>query len=348
MSFNRNPHDRLLDAVSETLLQLGINKDVVDAATARMPLRWERFDDFLLLRPGDFEGGAWASESLLEVFDDATAKKRFWSAVAGAVGAKRVGRKSEIFGAERRPNIELLLGTNDSIVRKENGILYCYNVTKSMFSMGNVEERRRMGELDASGETVLDLYAGIGYYTLPLLVHAGAERVIACEWSDDAISALRVGLRSNGVEERCTILAGDNRSHLLQNMSDRVIAGLLPNAWDGLPTALGALRRSGGIIHLHGTAQRGEETDQQSGSSNDYTEWIAEVIRRCEEIEVELAATENRKARIITMIGSAGKKPSSSENDTSVIRIKSYSPHWDHVVANLRIADITSGFDMRH
>jgi tRNA G37 N-methylase Trm5 len=343
LSFERNPHDRLLDAVSEALLHLGIEEDVVDAATARMPRRWERFDDFLLLRPGDFQGGPWTDNTLLEVFDDATAKLRFWTAVAAAVGANRVGRKGEISGDERRPLVEMLLGTDDSIIRKENGIQYCYKVTKSMFSMGNVEERRRMGEVKANGETVLDLYAGIGYYTLPLLVHAGAARVIACEWSEDAISALQAGLSSNDVEVRCTILAGDNRGHSLHNIADRVVAGLLPNAWDGLPTALAALRQSGGIIHLHGTAKRLKSDDG-------YSEWLTEAVQRCMEIESELAASENRRPRTIAPIAASppiATTPShqqksvnpDNDDDSNVILIKSYSPHWDHVVADLRIAN---------
>ena len=347
MSFEKNPHDRLLGAVSEALLHLEIEDNVVDAAMARMPRRWEKFDDFILLRPGDFQGGPWEMKKLQDLFTDTTASQRFWTAVAGAVGAKRVGRKGEITGDERRPNIELLLGTDDSVVRKENGIQYCYNVTKSMFSMGNVEERRRMGEVDASGETVLDLYAGIGYYTLPLLVHAGAERVIACEWSDDAIAALRIGLRSNDVEARCTILAGDNRSHSLHNLADRVVAGLLPDSWDGLPIALAALRESGGIIHLHGTAKRVEQAVQRRERLDCYAEWLGEAVQRCELIESELAMSEARHKRKISPIAPPLRRSENARDDGSngnddesnVIRIKSFSPHWDHVVADLRITN---------
>jgi tRNA G37 N-methylase Trm5 len=46
-------------------------------------------------------------------------------------------------------------------------------VTKVMFSSGNVSEKARIARLDAGGEVVLDLFAGVGYWTLPLLVHAG-------------------------------------------------------------------------------------------------------------------------------------------------------------------------------
>ena len=53
--------------------------------------------------------------------------------------------------------------------------------------------------------------AGIGYFTLPYLVHAGASHVYACEWNPDAVESLRVNLALNRVEDRCTVLIGDNR-----------------------------------------------------------------------------------------------------------------------------------------
>jgi hypothetical protein len=46
----------------------------------------------------------------------------------------------------------------------QNGLVYSFDVTRVMFSRGNVNERRRMGTLNARGETVLDLYAGIGCF----------------------------------------------------------------------------------------------------------------------------------------------------------------------------------------
>lgn len=52
--------------------------------------------------------------------------------------------------------------------------------------------------------------AGIGYFTLPFLVHAGAAFVHACEWNSHAVEALHRTLLLNGVRDRCHIHAGDN------------------------------------------------------------------------------------------------------------------------------------------
>lgn len=53
--------------------------------------------------------------------------------------------------------------------------------------------------------------AGIGYFTLPYLVHARAGRLHACEWNPDAVEALGRNLRLNGVDDRCVVHFGDNR-----------------------------------------------------------------------------------------------------------------------------------------
>ncbi|KAK6298374.1 hypothetical protein J4Q44_G00314290 [Coregonus suidteri] len=51
---------------------------------------------------------------------------------------------------------------------------YEFDVTRCMFSAGNITEKLRVASFNCSGETVVDLYAGIDYFTIPYLVHAGA------------------------------------------------------------------------------------------------------------------------------------------------------------------------------
>lgn len=41
----------------------------------------------------------------------------------------------------------------------------------------------------------MDLFAGIGYFTLPYLVHASAMHVHACEWNPAAVEALKKNLK---------------------------------------------------------------------------------------------------------------------------------------------------------
>jgi tRNA G37 N-methylase Trm5 len=126
-----------------------------------------------------------------------------------------------------------------------------------MFSRGNITEKIRFGKLVQEGEIVLDMYAGIGYYTLPALVHGGAGHVYACEWNQHATDALKYNLSQNRVEARATVLVGDcrqlAREHCLVNMFDRVCLGLLPSSEGGWRTAIRSLRETvGGWLHVHG------------------------------------------------------------------------------------------------
>ena len=140
-----------------------------------------------------------------------------WQVVASAMKCKRLAIDQNVACNHYRSSRSLLLlGDNGWVEHVDNGVCYIFDVTKCMFSSGNISEKLRVAKFDCRGETVVDLYAGIGYFTLPYLVHTGALKVHACEWNPDAVEALQRGLVANMVEDRCVIHCGDNRKvHIL-------------------------------------------------------------------------------------------------------------------------------------
>lgn len=62
------------------------------------------------------------------------------------------------------------MGNDGWVDHRENGITYSFDATKCMFSWGNLSEKLRMAHLDCKEETIVDLFAGIGYFVLPFLV----------------------------------------------------------------------------------------------------------------------------------------------------------------------------------
>ncbi|NXN83235.1 TYW2 protein, partial [Bombycilla garrulus] len=207
-----------------------------------VPHAWLRHGDLVLLGEDSFRAAAWEQMG-----------SALWEAVASALGARRVARRGRVRpDGMRTPSVTLLLGQHGWVEHVDNGIRYTFDVTKCMFSPGNITEKLRVASLPCSGEVVVDLYAGIGYFTLPFLVHAGAAFVHACEWNGHAVEALHRTLLLNGVRDRCHIHSGDSRQLQLRDVADRVNLGLLPSSEEGWPVACRVLRKdTGGVLHIH-------------------------------------------------------------------------------------------------
>lgn len=177
--------------------------------------------------------------------------KRIARAYALELGASTVlDERGYIDGTFRTPKMEIAYGSETVTVHQEGAILYKLDAAKLMFSSGNFDEKKRMGELDCTGETVVDMFAGIGYFTLPLAKLAHAKRVIACEINPLAHSFLRQNLVLNRVESVVETYLGDNRTLPYEDVADRIVMGYVGSTEASLPKAM-SLVKSGGVIHYH-------------------------------------------------------------------------------------------------
>lgn len=149
-------------------------------------------------------------------------------------------------GIERTPRTEVLAGTVPEVFHRESGITYMLDPTRIMFSMGNRGEKERIRGLVRPEERVADMYAGIGYFTLPV-ARAGA-RVHAMEINPDAFSYLVRNIRMNNVGHLATAELGDCRD-LLTGTYDRIIMGHF-SSMDRLPDAL-SHAGPGTTLHVH-------------------------------------------------------------------------------------------------
>jgi len=193
------PRENLVNNLKDLFQTKGL--EMSDDHIREVPKNWERHGDLILLPESSFMSEDWNKFG-----------NELWEIVACALGVKRLGRKSAIVDNNyRSPNVCLLLGKSGWVTHIDNGISYSYDVTKCMFSSGNITEKIRVGNFDCVGQTVIDLYAGIGYFVLPYLIKAGAKLVYACEWNPDSVEALRRNVEINGVKDKCIIIEGDNR-----------------------------------------------------------------------------------------------------------------------------------------
>lgn len=216
---------------------------VLGAKTALLPDKWEIAGDVITVKmdPALFEFGELIGRTYAEVLS------------ARSVLADVSG----VSGEFREPDMTLLYGPSGESVKLENGIRYCFDVTKVMFASGNLAERKRMKCLDCTGETVVDMFCGIGYFTLPLAKYSGARRVFACEKNPQSYGFLLKNLALNEINNVIPLL-GDNRDIPGKAFADRILMGYVQTTSVFVPKAL-EMAKPGCMIHYHDTFPVGKE-----------------------------------------------------------------------------------------
>ena len=156
----------------------------------------------------------------------------------------------------RKPSIEVIAGGGTETIHRENGCLYRFDVAKVMFAKGNVKERGRLPSLVKPGETVVDMFAGIGYFTIPIAKAGKASKVYAIEINPEAFKYLNENIRLNKIKNTETFNC-DNRTppEKIMHKADRIIMGYLPGTEKFLDAAFALLKKEGGIIHFHSTCR---------------------------------------------------------------------------------------------
>jgi tRNA wybutosine-synthesizing protein 2 len=172
-------------------------------------------------------------------------------------------------GAHREPDVAVVAGEGDTeTVHVEHGTRYALDLAEVMFSPGNKAERARMGDVVEEGERVLDMFAGVGYFALPM-ARAGA-RVTAVERNPTAFRYLLENASLNDVTDRVEPYRGDCREvvdRLPAGSVDRVVMGYYdatepnPGGHEYLDPALQAVA-PGGVLHVHAAVPEAELPDR--------------------------------------------------------------------------------------
>lgn len=156
-----------------------------------------------------------------------------------------------ISGPLREPVRRTIAGERTRTVHRENGVVFHLDASVVMFSPGNLKERIRMSRL-GRGETVLDMFAGIGYFTIPMAVHSRPERIIAIEINPNAHRFLCENIRQNHVQDIVEPVLGDCEKMAPEGVADRVVMGMVQVTDRYLAKGISALK-PGGILHYHQT-----------------------------------------------------------------------------------------------
>ena len=164
---------------------------------------------------------------------------------------KTIMKIDHIQGTKREPVYKVLYGHETETVNKENKCLFKLDLSKVMWSKGNVNERLRIAKLVRDGETVLDMFAGIGYFSIPMGVHANAKRIISIEINPNSHYYLCENIELNKCDNIAPVL-GDCLVETPKYNADRILMGYVKTTHHYLKVAVESLNK-GGIIHYHET-----------------------------------------------------------------------------------------------
>ena len=209
----------------------------------------------------DTAPGSWAvlGSVVLVALGDAVRSEDVGEALLAMHGeADTVLAREGIAGEHREPAVEVIAGEGDTeTVHREHGTTYAMDLADVMFSPGNKAERARMGDIVAADERVLDMFAGIGYFTLPM-ARAGGQ-VTAIERNPASFQWLVENVVRNGVQDRVETYRADCRDVIAGGIEaagdgeafrfDRVVMGYY-EAHEYLDSALDVLA-PGGTLHMH-------------------------------------------------------------------------------------------------
>ncbi len=233
---------------------------------------------------------------------------------------KTVCEVSGVFGELREPAIRKLAGNGTETLHKENGIFYKLDVSQLMFSKGNLSERKRLIENVEKDEQIIDMFAGIGYFSLGLAKLSKAKNIIAIEKNPKAYNALIDNIQINKVANISAIL-GDCKiaAKGMPGMADRVLMGYLaggkasaglqkamlsdnfPGTEQFLPAAIFMLKQKG-TIHFHNIYSKKDL----------WSKPLAEIKSVCEAMKCSFRVLEKKK-------------------------VKSYAPNVFHIVMDIEV-----------
>ena len=189
-----------------------------------------------------------------------------------AESIKRLNRSVETVLVKKGPistryrvgKFEVAAGSGNTVTRyRENGCIFELDVRRVFFSPRLSGERLRVARQVRSGETVADVFAGVGPYSILIAKMGKAKCVHASDLNPEAFRYLKRNVALNKVDDSVHQYLGDARQVFSSRPGsmDRVVMNLPHGAIDYLDVALALLRRDG-IVHFYGFG-RGEEAVEE-------------------------------------------------------------------------------------
>jgi tRNA (guanine37-N1)-methyltransferase len=206
-------------------------------------------------------------------------------------------QSSSVSGDFRLRSLEFVLGEKRTeTLYREQGCVYRTDLREAYFSPRLSYERMRIAGLIKKGEAVVNMFAGVGCYSIAIAKHSEPLKVYSVDINPSAFKYLLENIRLNRAETLVVPLQGDAKTVIeteLQNVADRVLMPLPEKAYEYLDVALLALKPAGGWIHHYSFEHADKNEDPIKKAESKLSEKLSTL---CGEFRVEFG-------RIVRTIG---------------------------------------------
>ena len=166
-----------------------------------------------------------------------------------------LAKAGAISGTYRLREFSVIAGEpKTKTIHKEYNCQYYVDLAKAYFSPRLSYEHSRVASLVKEGETVIDLFAGVGPFAIQIAkTHENVE-VYAVDVNPDAVEFLKRNIRLNRVEGKVHPILGDAKQVVKERLTgaaDRVIMNLPEKAIEFVEAACKALKPEGGMVHFY-------------------------------------------------------------------------------------------------
>jgi len=160
-----------------------------------------------------------------------------------------------ISGDFRLRKLEWVAGEKKTeAIHKEHGCVFKVDLEACYFSPRLSYERMRIARLAQPDEVVVNMFAGVGCYSIIVAKHSKALKIYSIDVNPVAVQYMQENVKLNRVEERVVPVHGDAKKVIeerLRSVADRVLMPLPEKAYEYLDCAVLALKPVGGWIHYY-------------------------------------------------------------------------------------------------
>ncbi|NJD53994.1 MAG: class I SAM-dependent methyltransferase family protein [Candidatus Methanoperedens sp.] len=163
---------------------------------------------------------------------------------------------SAVCGEYRTRELLFIAGEQKTeTIYRENGCRYLLDVTQVYFTPRLSTERIRIRDQVKNGDKVVDMFAGIGPFSIPIAKKFPDAQVISVDKNPVAIKYLRENIRLNKIKN-IEIREGDAREEAKGiSDADHVIMNLPHSGLEFIDSAFGVIKK-GGIIHFYAISHK--------------------------------------------------------------------------------------------